>query len=260
MQWAGRGLHTGEPQMMTTDRGQWLYSKEGECLRKDDHPPRAYHLVLLGAPGVGKGTQAALIAEHYKSCPLSTGDVFRAAKSAEGIPQTGAMVEALECMRAGKLVPDETVVEMIRERNYCLNCAYGFLLDGFPRTVEQAKALEGILVESSLTLDAVLNYTLPTEEVVRRLSGRRTCSGCKATFHAVFAPPRVEGICDHCGAALFQRDDDQPASILVRLQEYDAKTAPLAAYYEAQGLLRNISAEGGPNEVFQRTKEVLQAL
>jgi adenylate kinase len=246
--------------MITTDRGEWLYSDCGQCLRTDEHPPRAFRLVLLGAPGVGKGTQAAQIAEQYKTCPLSTGDVFRAAKSAPEGAHTAAMLEALRCMHAGKLVPDETVIDIVRERNHCLNCHYGFMLDGFPRTIEQAKALEDVFKECQITLDAVLNYTLPTEEVVRRLSGRRTCTGCKATFHLDFGPPKEAGICDHCQAPLFQRDDDRPESILVRLQEYNEKTAPLAAYFEAKGLLRNISAEGGPKEVFERTKQVLAEL
>lgn len=239
------------------DRAQWLHGKEGCCGRTDSYPDRPLHFILLGAPGVGKGTQAEFLTEKYKSCQLSTGDVFRAAKNVTEEQLTAAMREALEVMKQGRLVPDETVVEMVKERGACLTCGYGFLLDGFPRTVDQAKALEAMLDELQVELDAVLDYQLPEEEVVRRLSGRRTCKQCKATAHLVFNPPKVDGVCDKCGGELYQRDDDKPESVKVRLKAYHDSTAPLSAYYEAKGLLIPISAEGPPKEVFKRTGEIL---
>lgn len=239
------------------DRARWLHGKEGCCGRSDDYPERPLHMVLLGAPGVGKGTQAEYLTKKYKCCQLSTGDVFRAAKSSSPEQLTQAMHEAVESMKQGKLVSDDTVVQMVKERCDCLTCGYGFLLDGFPRTVEQAKALDDMLEELDIRLDGVLNYTLATEEVVKRLSGRRTCKACKATAHVIFNPPKVDGVCDKCGGELFQRDDDQPDAIRVRLKAYDDSTSPLAKYYDEKGLLITISAEGAPKSVFERTEKVV---
>ncbi|HNR30480.1 MAG TPA: adenylate kinase [Candidatus Hydrogenedentes bacterium] len=239
------------------DRARWLHGKQGCCERTDAPPERPLHMVLLGAPGVGKGTQAEHLSKKYKCCQLSTGDVFRAAKSASSDAMTETMREAVERMKQGKLVSDETVVQIVRERYDCLTCGYGFLLDGFPRTVDQAKALEDMLAELGVSLDAVLNYTLDTDEVIRRLSGRRTCRACKATAHVIFNPPQVEGMCDKCGGELYQRDDDQPDAIRVRLKAYEDSTAPLADYYDRKGLLINISAEGSPDTVFGRTETLV---
>jgi adenylate kinase len=235
----------------------WLYGKE--IVSDLPKPTRPFHGVLLGAPGVGKGTQAAYLTEKIGAVQLSTGDVFRAAKAAGEDKLSPAMQQAMAAMKQGLLVSDDIVIALVRERAHCLASGYGFLLDGFPRTVEQAEALEGILEEQGLKLDGVLNYTLPTEEVVKRLSGRRTCRGCQATFHVIFGPPKQEGVCDKCGGELFQRDDDKPESIKVRLREYEASTSPLAAYYDAKGLLINISAEGHPKEVFASTEAILAA-
>lgn len=242
------------------DRAKWLHGKEGCCGRADDYPDRPLHMVLLGAPGVGKGTQAEYLTKKYKCCQLSTGDVFRAAKSSSPEQLTQAMHEAVESMKQGKLVSDDTVVQMVKERCDCLTCGYGFLLDGFPRTVDQAKALDEMLAELDIRLDGVLNYTLATDEVVRRLSGRRTCKACKATAHVIFNPSKVEGVCDKCGGEMFQRDDDQPEAIRVRLQAYDESTSPLAKYYEEKGLLITISAEGAPKGVFERTEKVVDKM
>lgn len=233
----------------------WLYGKEVEAT--EPKPARPFHMVLLGAPGVGKGTQAEYLTEKLGAVQLSTGDVFRAAKGSDPSALSPAMQEAMEAMKAGKLVSDDTVIAMVRERGNCLASGYGFLLDGFPRTVEQAGALEGMLEELGIKLDAVLNYTLPIDEVVKRLSGRRTCKQCKATAHVLFNPPKQEGVCDKCGGELFQREDDRPESIRVRLQAYEDSTAPLAAYYEEKGLLINISAEGAPKDVFARSEVIL---
>jgi adenylate kinase len=239
------------------DRTAWLKGGAAAC---KDLPPAVTHprrLVLLGAPGVGKGTQAELLSATFGACQLSTGDVFRAAKSFNPCDQSPAMSVALEYMRKGELVPDETVLNLIRERSRCLRCGGGFLLDGFPRTVAQAEALDSILTEQKVRLDAALSYDLPLEQIVARISGRRTCANCKAVFHTVRRPPKVEGVCDHCGGPLTQRDDDRPEAVRVRLEAYQRSTAPLADFYRKKNLLRSISAEGSPEEVFQRTLAVL---
>jgi adenylate kinase len=215
--------------------------------------------VLIGAPGVGKGTQAELICSKLGACHLSTGDIFRAAKCQDGCERTPALSAALEYMRRGDLVPDETVLALVTERMSCLRCHGGFLLDGFPRTVAQAEALEKLLKNQDLKLDAVLSYDLPLEKVVARLSGRRTCPGCKAVFHVQARPPRVEGTCDHCGGKLYQREDDHPESIRVRMEAYEKSTAPLAEFYRRRNLLVSISAEGSPEEIFARTLKSLKA-
>ncbi len=234
----------------------WLYG--GECKSDLPKPERPVHFVLLGAPGVGKGTQAEFLHKKYGAVQLSTGDVFRAIKNMPEDTLTPAMKEAMDAMKAGKLVSDDTVISIVRERKGCLASGYGFLLDGFPRTVYQAEALKKLLDELNIKLDGVLNYTLDTEEVVKRLSGRRTCKQCKTTFHVIFNPPKVEGVCDKCGGELFQREDDRPEAIRVRLQTYEESTAPLAEYYEKEGLLITISAEGSPEEVFKRTESILK--
>jgi adenylate kinase len=213
---------------------------------------------LLGAPGVGKGTQAELLCANLGACHLSTGDIFRAAKALNPAERTPALTAALEYMRRGDLVPDETVLEMVAERKGCLRCEGGFLLDGFPRTVAQAEALEKLLAGEHLKLDAVLSYELPLEHVVSRLSGRRTCPDCKAVFHVDSRPPRVPGVCDHCGGKLYQREDDRPESIRVRMEAYERSTAPLADFYRRRKLLLPISAEGTPEEIFGRTRDALK--
>ena len=156
-------------------------------------------------------------------------------------------------MRRGDLVPDETVLALVAERVGCLRCEGGFLLDGFPRTVAQAEALEKLLAGENLKLDAVLSYELPLEKVVARLSGRRTCPNCKAVFHIEARPPKVAGLCDHCGGKLYQREDDRPESIRVRMEAYERSTAPLADFYRQRKLLVSIPAEGSPEEIFNRT-------
>jgi len=218
--------------------------------RRQSQPKR---LVLLGAPGVGKGTQAELLCERLGACHLSTGDVFRAARCGGSREPGPAMMAALEYMRRGDLVPDEIVLNMVRDRTRCLRCQGGFLLDGFPRTVTQAESLARILGAQNVALEAVLSYELPLEEVVSRLSGRRACPDCKASFHVVALPPRVVGECDHCGGKLYQREDDQPDAIRVRLQVYEKSTAPLTDFYRREGLLVVISAADSPEETFRRT-------
>ncbi len=240
------------------DRQVWLKGPKAQCAPRRGRRGGGRRLVLLGAPGVGKGTQAELLSAQLGACHLSTGDIFRAAKALDASERTPAITAALEYMRRGELVPDETVVELVRERVGCLRCEGGFLLDGFPRTVAQAEALEELMAEQDLHLDAVVSYDLPLEKIVARLSGRRICANCKAVFHVQTMPPKVEGVCDHCGGALYQREDDRPESVRVRMAVYEKSTAPLAEYYRRRGLLLPVSAEGTPEEIFKRTIDELE--
>jgi adenylate kinase len=242
-----------------SDRAAWLKGGDAACNVKPEARPKPRRLVLLGAPGVGKGTQAELLSQRLGACQLSTGDVFRAAKALNPCDRSPALTAALDFMRQGMLVPDETVLEMVRERVGCLRCEGGFLLDGFPRTVAQAEALQGILDHEKLRLDAVLSYDLPIEKIVSRLSGRRTCAGCKAVFHVQARPPKIPDVCDNCGGKLIQREDDRPEAIRVRMEAYEQSTAPLADYYRRQHLLVSIEAEGTPEQIFQRSLAALNA-
>jgi adenylate kinase len=169
------------------------------------------------------------------------------------------MKEAMEYMRRGELVPDSTVWAMVRERKGCLQCAGGFILDGFPRTLTQAESLKDLLDSEDLKLTAVVNYSLPFSEIVARLGGRRTCELCKAVYHITERPPRTEGKCDECGGRLFQREDDRPESIKVRLEAYERSTAPLTEFYRSRGLLLEIAAEGTPDDIFEDTFTQLEA-
>jgi adenylate kinase len=241
---------------MTTakhDRTAWFKGGTATCQATLAPGARAYRLVLLGAPGVGKGTQAELISERLGPCQLSTGDVFRAAKTLAPSERTPAITAALDYMKRGELVPDTTVIGIVRERPSCLRCPSGFLLDGFPRTVEQAEALASMLKEQSLKLDAVLSYDLPIDQIVSRLSGRRTCAGCKAVYHVTTKPPKVADVCDSCGGKLILRDDDRPEAIRVRMEAYEKSTSPLAEYYRQRGLLISIPANGTPEDIYKRT-------
>jgi adenylate kinase len=241
------------------DRMAWLCGGTAQCElppKKNGLPRR---LVLLGAPGVGKGTQAELLCANLGACHLSTGDIFRAAKALDPEERTPALTSALECMRRGDLVSDGTVLAMVAERVGCLRCEGGFLLDGFPRTVAQAEALEKLLAGENLKLDAVLSYDLPLDQIVARLSGRRTCPECKAVFHVATRPPKVAGVCDHCGGKLYQREDDRPESVRVRMEAYERSTAPLADFYRQRNLLLSIPADGSPEQIFKRTVDALKA-
>ena len=240
------------------DRKAWIRGATAAC----EPPPQAQsnpcRFVLLGAPGVGKGTQAELLTAQFGACQLSTGDIFRAAKTLDACERSPAITAALEYMRKGELVPDSTVVDMVAERIGCLRCERGFLLDGFPRTVAQAEQLEKLLAQANVKLDAVLSYDLPIEKVVARLSGRRTCAGCKAVFHVEARPSKVEGVCDQCGGKLYQREDDRPEAIRVRMEAYERSTSPLADYYRQKGLLISIAAEGTPEDILGRTLKALR--
>ena len=240
------------------DRAAWLKGPNVHCSFLPEPQARPYRLVLLGAPGVGKGTQAQLLSEYFGACHLSTGDIFRAAKSSTDGTHTAAMTVALDCMLRGELVSDETVVSLVAERSQCLRCHGGFLLDGFPRTVAQAKSLEKLLAAQGVQLDAVLDYRLPLKVIIARLSGRRTCPNCKAVFHVQSLPPKIEGVCDHCGGKLFQREDDRPESIRVRMAAYTKNAAPLKRFYQRRKLLVPIASAGTPDATFERTLEALK--
>jgi adenylate kinase len=240
------------------DRATWLKAAQASCSNPPRMKPSPFHFVLLGAPGAGKGTQAELLSTRLDACQLSTGDVFRAAKCIPESERSPALKTALEAMQKGELITDETVLAVIRERNTCLRCGAGFLLDGFPRTVPQAEALTELLARERVQLDAVLSYELPLDTVVARLSGRRTCEKCKAVYHVQSRPSKVEGICDDCGGRLIQREDDRPESVKVRMAAYESSTAPLTDYYRKQHLLVSVSAEGPPEAVYQRTMTMLE--
>jgi adenylate kinase len=239
------------------DRASWIKGGAACCSAMPEKKGKPHRLVLLGAPGVGKGTQAELLCERLGTCQLSTGDIFRAAKSLAPGERSPALEAALEYMRRGDLVPDTTVLDLVRERVKCLRCEGGFLLDGFPRTVAQAEALDQLLKQEKITLDAVLSYEMPIEQIVSRLSGRRTCAGCKAVYHTVNRPPKVASVCDHCGGKLVQREDDQPEAVRFRMEVYEKSTKPLADYYQQRNLLVTVPADGTPDVVYQRTMTAL---
>ena len=219
----------------------------------------SWRLILLGAPGVGKGTQAELLSQRLGACHLSTGDLFRAAEHHGEAGRTPAMTQAMQYMHHGDLVPDSTVWEMVRERGDCLRCAAGFLLDGFPRTLAQAQQLQAFLNEENLPLTGVVDYEMPVDEIVKRLSGRRVCENCKAVSHVTFRPPKVAGVCDACGGPLYQREDDHPESIAIRLEAYHRSTEPLIQFYRSLRLLVAIDAVGPAEEVCSRAMAALQA-
>ena len=212
-------------------------------------------IVLVGPPGAGKGTQAEFIAAHLSVPKISTGDIFRANVS-QGTPLG---VEAKRYMDAGKLVPDEVTINMVRGRLAEPDAAEGFLLDGFPRTTPQAAALDKLLADLGTALDVVLELVVDDDEVIRRLSGRRTCRGCGKIWHVEFDAPSRADLCDRCGAELFQRDDDKAETIAERLREYADKTAPLVDYYGAQGKLVGIDATGPVEDVTVRAIDALRS-
>jgi adenylate kinase len=244
----------------TNDRAAWLKAGTTTCSCEPSSSTKAYRLVLLGAPGVGKGTQAELLAKGLGTCPLSTGDVFRDARNQPDESLSPAMKGAVELMRKGELVPDSTVLNMIQERVRCLRCPGGFLLDGFPRTVPQAEALEGLLEREQAPLYAVISYDLPIDTIVNRLAGRRTCKACKAVYHTETRPTTVPGVCNSCGGPVIQRDDDKPEAIRVRMEAYERSTTPLINFYRERNLLIQVPADGSPDEIYQRSQRALEKM
>ncbi len=214
-------------------------------------------LVLVGPPGAGKGTQAQFIAEHLSVPKISTGDIFRANVSSA----TPLGLQAKAYMDRGDLVPDDVTIDMVRLRLQEPDASQGFLLDGFPRTVPQAQVLDDILSETGGSkLDVVLELVVDSEEVVRRLSGRRTCRTCNHVWHLDFDPPTVEGTCDLDDGELYQRDDDQAETIQNRLEVYELSTAPLVNYYAGRGVLVGIDATGPVDDVTERAIDALRPL
>lgn len=210
-------------------------------------------VVFLGAPGVGKGTQAERIASQYQLAKISTGDLLREAVR----NQTKLGLEAKSFMDQGQLVPDSVVIGLVREKLGDSSCGNGFVLDGFPRTVPQAEELGKVLAEKSAALDIVVNFQVSREDVVRRLSGRRSCPKCQATFHIDFAKPKVDEVCDRCGDSLVQRNDDRRDAIETRLKVYDEQTSPLVRYYDERSLLSSVDASGSVDDVFEHLAKVL---
>ena len=206
-------------------------------------------LILLGAPGAGKGTQAEVICDHFSVPAISTGNIIRAALKA----QTEMGRKAKDYIEQGLLVPDDVVIGIIRDRLGEDDCKNGFILDGFPRTVPQAEALDQMGVD----IDVVLDIEVPDETIVQRMSGRRVCADCGASYHTLYKPSQKEGICDKCGAALYIRKDDAPETVLNRLKTYHTQTEPLKAYYSSKGLLVTVQ---GQEEVADTTRLVFEAL
>ena len=211
------------------------------------------NLILLGPPGAGKGTQAQKIVERYHIPQISTGDILRASVK----ESTSWGMRAKGFMDQGQLVPDEIVIGIIEERLKAKDYDPGFILDGFPRTIPQAEALHPILTKVGKKIDHVINIEVDPEELVRRLTGRRTCKNCGGMFHLLFQPPKKEGICDRCGGPLYQRTDDKEETIRTRLKEYEKQTAPLIQYYQGKNTLRSVQGVGGPDQIFDQIVRLL---
>lgn len=212
------------------------------------------NLILLGPPGAGKGTQAKILTKKYEIPQISTGDILRAAVK----EQTPMGIRAKEFMDRGALVTDEVVVGIVEERLAKPDCSKGFILDGFPRTVKQADALRQMLGALGKTIDHVLSINVDKEELLERVTGRRTCRSCGKGFHVTFDPPKVNGVCDECGGELYQRDDDSEETMRKRLDVYEEQTAPLIAYYAKDSLLRTIYGIGAIDDIQRKLLNILE--
>ena len=211
-------------------------------------------LILVGPPGAGKGPQAVALAAHYKIPHISTGDIFRA--NLKNGTELGKKAQSF--MDRGELVPDSVTNEMVKDRLGNSDVINGFLLDGFPRNTNQAEVLDAILIEKKMPLDAALELSIDNSEIVKRLSGRRTCRNCSATFHKDFEKPKVDGVCDKCSGELYQREDDKEEVITRRLEIYAQQTEPIISYYKNAGILKNMSAIGDVSEITQKVIALLK--
>ena len=212
------------------------------------------NIILMGPPGAGKGTQADNIVNKYGLVQISTGDLFRKALR----EQNKFGIIARYFTQFGHLVPDDYTIEMVREHLKENTYENGFILDGFPRTIIQARELESIAKEFDFQIDAIINLAIPEEILVRRLSGRRTCSNCGTTFHLEFKPPLVDGVCDKCGGTLYQREDESEAAVKVRLETYNRQTKPLIDYYTMKGTIININGDQPMEDVFKDIEKSLE--
>jgi adenylate kinase len=213
----------------------------------------AKRVVLLGAPGAGKGTQAKMLIEKYRIPQISTGDILRKAV-ADGTPLGK---EAKVIMDSGELVSDKIVLGLVEERIKQPDCKAGFILDGFPRNTAQAAALDKILSGKDMPLTAALNIDVDMNDLLKRLTGRRTCKSCQQMYNIYFSPPKKEGVCDKCGGVLFQRDDDKEETIKKRLDVYTKQTAPLIDYYSKKNIMKTIMGTGSINDIFTKVTAVL---
>jgi adenylate kinase len=211
-------------------------------------------LVLLGAPGAGKGTQAKKLIEKYGIPQISTGDILRQ-NVADGTPLGK---EAKSYMDSGKLVPDSVVLGLVEDRLKRDDCKKGYILDGFPRNTVQAEALDKMLSSLGMPITAAVSVDVPKEDLMKRLTGRRTCKGCGQMYNVYYNPPKKEGSCDKCGGQLFQRDDDKEETIRKRLDVYDAQTAPLIDYYSKKGILKSVAGTGGIDDIFGKITALLK--
>ena len=210
-------------------------------------------IIMLGAPGAGKGTQAIMIAEKYQVPHVSTGDMFRANIK----NNTPLGVEAKKYMDAGQLVPDELTVKILLDRVAKDDCKNGYVLDGFPRTIPQAEVLEKALSEINDKIDFAINVDVPDENIISRMGGRRACLKCGATYHVEYVPPKKEGVCDNCGEALVLRDDDKPETVKSRLDVYHKQTQPLIDFYNERNILKTVDGTQDMKEVFNAIVNIL---
>ena len=212
-------------------------------------------IIMLGAPGAGKGTQAKQIADKYSIPHISTGDIFRA--NIKNGTELGK--KAKQYMDQGALVPDELTCDLVMDRIQQDDCKNGFVLDGFPRTIPQAEALDAALEKINEKMDYAIDVDVPDENIVNRMSGRRACLNCGATYHLISIPPKVEGICDRCGSEIVLREDDKPETVQKRLKVYHEQTQPLIDYYENQGILKSVDGTQPMDEVFKAIVTILGA-
>ena len=219
-------------------------------------PLNVMNLILLGAPGAGKGTQAKLISERHGIPQIATGDILREAVTSG----TELGRKAKEFMDRGELVPDEIVIGIVKERLAQPDCENGFILDGFPRTLVQAEALDNILAEMNKKIDAVINIDVSEEETIKRITYRRTCKKCGAIYHLIYNPPKEDKKCDKCGGELYQRDDDKEETVRERFRVYRERTEPLIDYYKKKGLLHNVDGTKNIQDVFREIEDVLKQL